>query len=180
MGLKVAIVGMSPDRNGIPWADPEWEKWGMPWDGEWARFDRAFELHDPSSFGDDCYPKGYKERLFNIPKLYLQRKQDEFPNSLTYPLGEVIESVGMDYFQSSAAYMIALAAHEGASDIAIYGLSMGDDTPYGYQRANAEYLIGIASGSGITVHIQKPTSLCQYQPEQDFVDEYPLRYGWIK
>lgn len=180
MGLKVAIIGMSPDRQGIPWADPSWEKWGMGWDGEWSRFDRVFDIHDPSIFGDDCYPRGYKERLFNCPKLYLQRALPEYPNSITYPLDDVIETVGVDYFQSSAAYMIALAVHERASDIALFGLSMGDDTPYAYQRANAEYMVGLATGSGISVHIQQPSSICQYKAEQDFVEEYPIRYGWLK
>lgn len=180
MGLKVAIVGMSPDRSGIPWGDSSWEKWGMAWDGDWAGFDRVFDIHDPEIFGDDCYPKNYRERLSHCQRLYLQRALPEFPLSITYPIDEVIQTVRVDYFQSSAAYMIALAVHERATDIALYGLNMGDDTPYGYQRANAEYMVGLAAGSGVSVHIQQPSSICKYQPEQEFTEEYPTRYGWTK
>lgn len=181
MGLKVCIIGMSPDsRKNIPWVDSEWEKWGLAWDGDWAGFDRVFEIHDPASFCDDCYPKNYRERLSHCPRLYLQRKMPEFPGSIEYPLADVVKTVGMDYFQSSVAYMIALAVHEGAEEIAIFGASMGDDTPYGYQRANAEYMVGLAAGSGITVHIEQPSALCQYQPEQEFIEDYPLRYGWTE
>ena len=152
----------------------------MGWDGEWARFDRVFDIHDPSIFGDDCYPKNYRERLFNCPKLYLQKALPEFPNSITYPLAEVIQTTGLDYFQSSAAYMIAMAVHEGATDIALYGLNMGDDTQYGHQRANAEYMVGLAAGAGIAIHIQQPSSLCKYKPEQEFEEYYPTRYGWLE
>ena len=133
MGLKVCIIGMSPDsRKNIPWVDSEWEKWGLAWDGDWAGFDRVFEIHDPATFGDDCYPKNYRERLSHCPKLYLQRKMPEFPGSIEYPLADVVKTVGMDYFQSSVAYMIALAIYEGAEEIGIYGVEMNDD--YGYQR----------------------------------------------
>ena len=168
MGLKVAIVGLSPDTHDkAPFGNPEWQTWGMAWDGDWARLDRVFEMH--AEIDPEDYPKGYLERL-------------EYANPVTqanYPLDAVIKTVGRDYFQSSIAYMLALAIHEGAEEIAIFGCSMGDDTDYGYQRANAEYLVGVAVGRGIHVHIESPSALCEYKPEA-LRYHYPTRYGWAE
>jgi len=47
MGLKVAIIGLSATTHHLaPWSDPEWQKWGLPWDGYHAQMDRLFEMHD--------------------------------------------------------------------------------------------------------------------------------------
>ena len=176
MALKVAIVGMSPATHDLaPFGDREWETWGLPWDGDWSRMTRTFEIHDAKLFDDrGFYPPGYRERLEHCPGLYLQRGMVEYPDAVPYPLEAVTAAIGRDYFQSSVAYMIALAIHEGASEIALCGVDMGDDTEYGYQKANAEYLLGIAAGRGIRVHIPEVSPVCKYAP----VFDYKTRYGW--
>ena len=167
MALKVAIVGLSPGtHDAAPWTDQSWQKWGMPWDWRWAELDRCFEVHQPEIlFGED-YPPDYRDRLENCAGLVLQRD---------YPIDAVIKTIGRDYFQSSVAYMLALAIHEGATEIGLWGVEMGDDTPYAHQRANAEFLIGLAIGKGIKVSMADP--LCSYRKET-FEYDYPHRYGW--
>ncbi len=47
--MKVAIIGLAQStHDDAPWDDPEWEKWGLPWDHNWAMLDRFFEMHDTS------------------------------------------------------------------------------------------------------------------------------------
>jgi hypothetical protein len=176
MALKVAIVGLAPSgRAYVPWNDPAWEKWGLPWDWEHSRMDRCFEIHSPDLFTADLYPKDYSERLKDCPMLYLQQAMSEYPQALAYPLDAVIADVGIDYFQSSVAYMLGLAILEGADEISIYGVEMADNSEYAYQKPNCEYLIGLAVGRGIKVSVAGP--LCKYTPAQLDI-HYPTRYGW--
>lgn len=181
MDLKVAIVGLSPaSHDAAPWGDPDWQKWGLPWDGHWTKFDRLFEIHDPRWIVANAgkYPADYIERLNDCGRLYMQGKHPAFPDAMAYPLDSVVATVG-DYFQSSIAYMLALAIHEKATEIALFGVDMGDDTEYVHQRANGEYLIGLARGRGIKVRIHETSPLCRYKEDMS-IDSYPKRYGWEK
>jgi hypothetical protein len=90
-------------------------------------------------------------------------------------VAEVSETIYGDYFNSSVGFMLALAIHEGAEEIAIYGVDMRADEEYGYQRPNCEYLIGLARGKGIKVHIPDVCPLCKYQNDPGFA--YFGRYG---
>jgi hypothetical protein len=58
----------------------------------------------------------------------------------------------------------------------VYGVTMKAGDEYGYQRPNAEFLIGLARGKGIKVHLPENCSLCKYQGDLG----YPGRYGHMK
>lgn len=161
MGLKVAIVGLSPSHDLAPFDDDEWEKWGLAWDGHWSKFDRLFEIH---TIEDEAW----KKRVFEISEYMTVYTQDN------YPLDNVIGAIG-DYFSSSISYMIGLAIIEGAKEISLYGVDASDYGAYGYQRPNLEYLIGFARGSGIKVNILDDCPLCKYEPSDV---NYPERYGY--
>ena len=172
MALKVAIVGLSPSREGMPWGDYTWEKWGLPWDVEhWAKYDRLFEIHDARELR--TFPIDYLDRLNDCGRLYMQAAYPDFPDATVYPFDDVQKAIGPLYFESTVAYMLALAIAEGAKEIALYGVDMGDDTPHGFQKANAEYFIGMARGKGIKVHIPASSPLCKYSGEFG----YKTRYG---
>lgn len=163
MGLKVAIVGLAGDcRDSVPWSDPAWELWGLPWDAEgWPRLHRTFEMHD------DLTPDAaYSERLQSCARLYTQAN---------YPVAEVAQTTG-GVFESSVAYMLALAIHEGAEEIGIWGVTMEGNDEYAYQRPNCEYLIGLARGRGIKVFVHERSSLCKYGRKFPI---YPERYGAV-
>lgn len=96
--------------------------------------------------------------------IYLQEAEDDIPGSVTYPLKEVSEFLyphlkGYKYFTSSFAYMLGLAAYMGFKQIDCYGFEMGSQTEYHYQRANAEYLIGLLHGRGVDVRLPKNTTM---------------------
>lgn len=176
--MKVAIVGLaSSTHDAAPWGDPSWEKWGLPWDDKyWARMHRHFEMHDQRLLTSEHSKRkpGYFERLGECPFLYTQDN---------YPFDDVAKSIGQAYWNSSIGYAMAMAIHEGATEIGIYGVDMEGSDEYAYQRPNMEYLVGIARGKGIKVYIPEQSSICKFQPTGiKFYDHEPTyfdRYGWL-
>ena len=165
--MKVAILGLSPSRDLAPWSEPDWELWGLAWDNEAVRMHRAFEMHERSLIEDKAI-----ERLNDLPTLYVQHAMVEVPCGVVYPFDEVANTTGA-YWTSSLGYMLALAIHEGAEEIGIWGVDMTDG--YGYQRPNMEYLIGFARGRGIKVTLAPSSPLCKFTSDPDF--DYDGRYG---
>lgn len=185
MGLKVAIVGLATSTHDqAPWDDPSWQKWGLAWDNAcWPRMDRLFEMHDIRIVQGMFAGTSYFQRLLDCGPVYMQHACAEIPNAQPYPLAEVVKTIGAPYFNSSVAYMLALAIHEGAEEIALWGVDMAANEEYGYQKPNTEYLIGLARGRGIVVHIPDESPLCKFSPlpfemgGKTFVDVD--RYGWL-
>ena len=94
----------------------------------------------------------YEERLRDCPDLYMAQKF--LPHAKVYPFEEVAKTCG-DYWESSIAYAMSLAIHEGADEIGLWGVNMAGDDEYSYQKPNMEYLIGLAKGKGIKVFIHE-------------------------
>ena len=176
--MKVAIVGLaSSTHSDAPWFDDTWEKWGLPWDDKgWPFMARHFEMHDQRLLDSEHSKRGpdYAERLKDCSRLYTQEN---------YPFEAVAKTIGQAYWNSSIAYAMALAIHEGAREIAIYGVDMDGTDEYAYQKANMEYLIGVARGRGIQVYIPPQSALCKFAPSGiKFYDHEPTyvdRYGWL-
>lgn len=181
--MKVAVVGMSASCADAPWDDASWEKWGLPWhEVYWYQMQRHFEMHDmrllESEHSDR--PADYLERLKECERLYMQEAY--FHGATRYPFDEVAKTTG-EYWNSSIAYAMALAIHEGAKEIGVFGVDMSGDDEYGYQKPNMEYLIGLAIGRGIKVHIPEASPLLKFNPVGvrffNHVPTYVNRYGWL-
>lgn len=182
MGLRVAIVGLSDTtREQVPWIDPSWEKWGLAWDSSWPRFDRLFEMHDIKLLESEHSKRSndYLERLKETENPYMQ--EDYFGNK-KYPFDEIAKTTGY-YFNSSIAYAMAMAIHDQAEEIGVYGADMKGSDEFGYQKPNMEYLIGLAKGLGIKVTIPAESPLCKFEPTGiNFYNHKPTyvkRYGWL-
>jgi hypothetical protein len=179
VGLKVAIVGLSDSsRNDAPWKKDGWELWGLAWDSERYWFDRAFEMHDMETMKSakaSIYQDlpGYFEKIQHCRKLYMPEAYKEVPGCERYPY-EWVGTICGRYWESSIAYMVSLAIAQGASDIAIYGVDMKANEEYAYQRPNMEYLIGLARGRGVKVHIPESSPLLKFSG----FDGYHGKYGW--
>ena len=178
MDLKVAVVGLAPSTyDDAPWMDDEWQKWGMPWDARgWPLMARHFEMHERRMMNaDPFYTADYIERLGDCERLYLQAPDERFPHAIAYPLDEVAQTIGGAYWSSSIGYMLALAIHEGATEIGIWGVDAADE--YQFQRQNIEYLIGLARGKGIKVHIPDASPLCKFPAEGLAFAGQPTNYS---
>ena len=179
--MKVAIIGLGPTYSQAPFYDPDWELWGLPWhDGYWIHYDRLFEMHDLALLTStySTRPKNYLERLKSIDvPLYMQ--EEYFFNVTPYPFDQITPK----YWNSSIAYMIALAIHENAEEIAVYGVDMKGDDEYGYQKPNIEYLLGLAEGRGIKVTIPEESPLLKFNDSGIWFcnckPRYQQRYGNI-
>lgn len=173
--MKVAVVGLAQSsRHLVPWNDPEWEVWGLAWDSERYRCSRVFEMHDRKTL-DGIYPDlpAYLEKVSCCGKVYTQETMEELPNGVVFPFDEVARVCGA-YWESSIGYAVSLAITEGAEEIAIYGVNMRSDEEYAYQRPNLEYLIGLARGKGIKVHVPDCSPVLKFSG----FDGYHGRYGW--
>ena len=96
--------------------------------------------------------------------LEVQRELQEaggFPGMVAFPLEEVINGAGRDYFNSTIAYALALAIHEGAESIALYGAdyTFPDKHVAEKGRACCEYWLGVASARGIKIGIVSESTM---------------------
>lgn len=183
---KCYIVGCAGSKELVPWDDPDAEYWGVnnlygvPLKG--AHFDRWFEIHNiwydknlncllrrgnkdfrGQSVAD--YLKGLA--ALNIP-VYMQKYWvDAVPNSVPYPLQEVIQffkdkgltSDMAKYLTNTISIETALAIREGFKEIQIWGVDMAVGTEYEHQRPSCEFWLGIAQGMGIKIYIPDEADL---------------------
>ena len=190
---QVAIAGLAKStHDDAPYEDPDWEVWGLPWDEEkWTYFDRLFDIHPL-----DCirkatpsfYRDGYEDRLRELERpLYMQEDYVDIPNAIEYPLQEVSDLVG-DYYNSSIAYMLALAIFEQVDKIGIWGVDMADHgepghaDEYMYERPNCEYLLGFAKAKGIEIYLPDECPLLKFGgrfPLGTVIPNYGHRYGYL-
>lgn len=142
------------------------EYYGLAWDEQMRDF--STHLFEPHT--DNWYLPNKPNYIADVNEtekpVYVQ-ELGRFEREILYP------DTGFDWFESSFAYMIALAISKNPQEIHIWGVRMAAEEEYWYQRENCSYLIGYARGKGIKVHIYNST-VCQYSRH---FDKYPERYG---
>ena len=154
-------------------------------------------MHDRGllSLPESLRSENYFEELAEFPQpIYMQEHHKDIPSSIAYPLDEVMDvfkgfprgrwSDQKDWYNSSPAYMLALAIHEGAETIGLYGIDVLDDSEFSYESPCLEYLIGLAVGRGIEVIIPEgPTALGKFRGEGiklgTMQPVYKGRYGYL-
>lgn len=156
---KVALVGFAMGtRHQTPFFDSDCEVWGL---NELylhiPRFDRWFQMHGWQELENNLRDGRHLEWLQKCDKpIYMQKHHKNIPMSIAYPLKEMVAEFG-EYFTHTVAYMLALAIYEEFKEIHLYGIEMSPPH-YIRQRPNVEYLIGIARGRGIKVHIPEEST----------------------
>lgn len=175
-GRKVCILGFTESKREAPWGDPSWEFWGindLHNSVEWQRCHRWYNLHDLASIKQQPVHDNWL-RQAQIP-VYMWDHYDEYPTSLRFPKDEVIDLIGRRYFTNTIAWLIGHALLEGVTEIAVYGVDMAQGTEYASQRPSCEYLLGIAEGRGVRVHIPgssdllKAAGLYGAEPQSDLL-----------
>lgn len=94
--------------------------------------------------------------LKDHPKFMTSRRDPNYPGSIEYPLQDVINKVGVQYFNNTVAYAVAFAIYKDFKKISLWGVdfSYADGHKAEKGRGCVEYLLGIASARG--VHIEVP------------------------
>lgn len=159
--LKVAIVGTAEcSRHKAPYENESWDIWSLGANArDIPRYTRWFEFHTQRVLRN----ANSWETIFPFfgkcgDKLTLAHPCAELPFAKIYPIEEIKTKFG-NYFTSSIAYMIALAIHEGAKEIGLWGISMLADEEYARQRPCVEYYIGMAQGKGINVVVAEESPI---------------------
>jgi hypothetical protein len=172
-----------------PFGDPRFEFWGINElyrfiDLEQYGFTRWFEIHERSVIDVD---KDHIATLGQFPiPVYMQQHYDDILPSVEYPKAEVEENCGTTYFTSSIAWMLGLALAEGFEEIHVYGVDMAQETEYFEQRAACEFLIGMAAGRGVKIHVPKTSDLLKavgqygWAGDSDFRTKLDERIKWLE
>lgn len=156
---RVIILGSGPGWDTCPYNSEVWAVGKMLMlNPSPKKVDRLFNMDDIDHllmirrgvFSRDAYIKAINER--RVP-FYSVRTYEDIPQSVEYPLREVVEKVKVPYFENSIAYMIALAIVEGYEQIDLYGVAQMGAHEYVKERGCVEYWLGVAAGLGLAVGI---------------------------
>ena len=181
--MKVALVGSAPSSVRLaPYNDPSWKIWACS-PGSIAhvsRCDAFFELHrwEPGKpwFGVDYRMWMAQQRC----PVYMIEPVAEIPSSVAYPKDEMIKRFGPFFFTSSLSWMFALAIHQGATEIALYGVDMSAQEEWEFQRSGCHYFIQRARELGITVTIPHESDLLSHPPLYGMRENDPMHIKLLK
>lgn len=89
------------------------------------------------------------------------RAHPDYPALVEFPLEDVLNHLGHDYFNSTAAYAIAFAIHTGATSISIFGMDFTYPNSHDAEKGRGcvEFWLGQAHARGIKINLPKTTTL---------------------
>lgn len=192
--LKIAIVGTAPlSKMLAPYDDKSWQIWSCSGGNVdvLPRVNLWFELH-PLNVMLSAKMKASSLGLYK----WLKEKSEDgsfdvlmteagsanggkintyVPKALAYPIEEMVEKFGRNWFTSSVAYMMALAITRGANEIGLFGVDMAaDQEHYEAQRAGCVRFIEIAEAKGIKVSIPPESCLIASPPMYGYSEGTPF------
>jgi hypothetical protein len=163
---KLAIVGAEKQtRHLAPYDDPEFEIWVF---NEWAtadwckRWDALLQLHKPDIYTytgtpndpeKDPHHWAFLQQKHGKP-IYMQEVDERVPDSVKYPLQDIIYHFKTSYFRATICYALALALYQGYEEIHVYGVELNHHAEYKSQRDCFIFWNGIGNGK-IKLHCSK-------------------------
>ena len=89
------------------------------------------------------------------------RAHPDYPGLVEFPLQDVLNDLGHDYFNSTAAYAIAFAIHIGVEKISVFGMDFTYPNAHDAEKGRAcvEFWLGVATARGIKISLPKTTTL---------------------
>ena len=174
---KLAIVGSEiQTRHMAPYDDPEYDIWVF---NEWAtaewckRWDALIQIHGPSIYKgpNKKDPKHWDWLQQNHGKpIYMQAVDPLVPDSVKYPLAEIIHTFNTDYLRATICYAIALGLYQGYEEIHIWGVELKSHAEYKSQRDCFIYWNGIGAGR-IKLHCCKDIFNSSLYGYEEYMDE---------
>lgn len=103
------------------------------------------------------------------------RAHENYPALIEFPLEDVLNTLGLDYFNSTAAYAVAYAIYSGATKISIFGMDFTYENVHHAEKGRAcvEFWIGQAHARGIEICTPKNTTLLDAN-----IDRQARLYGY--
>jgi hypothetical protein len=174
--VRVAILGLGPSLSDYvditkrlggrhKLAD---EVWGINAVGDIVQCDAVVHMDDVriqerrAAAAPDSNIAAMLEWMRKHPgPIYTSVPHPDYPGTVAYPLQDVVRDLGTIYFNSTAAYAVALAIHRGATSIMCFGMDFtypnSHDAEQG--RGCVEFWLGLATARGIKVQAPKTSSL---------------------
>jgi hypothetical protein len=89
------------------------------------------------------------------------RSHPDYPPLVEYPLEDVLNDLGHDYFNSTTAYAIALAIHIRVAKISLFGMDFTYENQHHAEKGRAcvEFWLGFARARGIKLLMPKTSTL---------------------
>lgn len=89
------------------------------------------------------------------------RAHPDYPAMVEFPLEDVLNNLGHDYFNNTAAYAVALAIHTDATAISCFGMDYTYDNVHHAEKGRAcvEFWLGQAHARGIKINLPNKSSL---------------------
>ncbi len=89
------------------------------------------------------------------------RKHPEYPALVEFPLEDILNHLGHDYFNSTAAYAVAFAIHVGATKISLFGMDFTYPNVHDAEKGRAcvEFWLGQAHARGLNINLPKTSTL---------------------
>lgn len=89
------------------------------------------------------------------------RPHEDYPALVEFPLEDVLNDLGHDYFNNTAAYAVAFAIHTGVTDLSLFGMDYTYENVHQAEKGRAcvEFWLGQAHARGLKIHLPKNTSL---------------------
>jgi hypothetical protein len=173
--MRVAIVALGPSSYGWLRTAEGIGDWRLLYDEVWAingfvsviQCTRGFAMDDLRI--QEARAKAGNAKIGNLLEaykkhkggpIYTSRAHPDYP-LVEYPLEAVTNSLGHSYFNSTIAYAIALAIHEKATEIGMYGAdySWPDKHTAEKGRGCCEFWLGIASARDIKIGVHRSSTL---------------------
>ena len=172
----VVILGMGPSLecyvdvvkrlgNRRRFAD---EVWSINALGDIIQCDRVFHMDDVrvqearAKAKPDSNIAAMLEWMRTHPgPIYTSRLHPDYPGLVEFPLQDVINSCGIAYFNSTAAYAVAYAVHIGVKKLTMFGCDYTLANAHHAEKGRAcvEFHLGIAKARGIMLGFPDNTSL---------------------
>jgi uncharacterized protein YfkK (UPF0435 family) len=159
---KLAIVGAEEHtRHLAPYDDPEYDIWVF---NEWAnadwckRWDALIQIHQQKVYRNlknEKDPKHWEwlQKKHGKP-VYMLDVDPLVPDSVKYPLDEIMQKYHTGYLRATICYAIALALYQGYEEIHIWGVELKSHAEYRSQRDCFIFWNGVAHGK-IKLHCCK-------------------------
>ena len=95
------------------------------------------------------------------PRFMTSRAYPDYPGAVEFPLEAVLNSTGAHYLNSTTAYALAYALHQGHRRIGLYGCDFSYPHLHKAEsgRACVEFLVGIAAARGVEIMLPNDTTL---------------------
>ena len=173
---RVAILGLGPSletfldvtkrmggRRGL--VD---EVWGINALGDIIQCDRVFQMDDVriQEIRAEARPESNIAAMLDWMKthpgpIYTSRAHENYPGLVEYPIEDVVNTCGVAYFNSTAAYAVAFAVHIGVKHVSLFGCDFTYPNSHDAEKGRAcvEFHLGIAKARGITIGLPNNTSL---------------------